>query len=274
MQVALINVATQQHRQATTDREGGFVIPVLPPGRYRLTATREGFTPLEVPDITLNVNDQVALRLQLKVAVVGEEVSIVAEPSRVNTAPAVSTVIDRKFVETLPMNGRSFQTLLTLVPGVVLSSAGRAAAGTDQRERPARQRQLLHGRRRERQRLRGPGQQRHRPARRRIDTRADHLRRVQRAPVGGRARGVPDPDVDVRRRVRASARRPDLAQHALRHERVPRLRLRVPPQRSAECERLVRQPQRIEEAADAPEPVRRDARRPRRAGPAVLLRQL
>ncbi len=31
--VALLNVATQQHRQATTDREGGFVIPVLPPGR-------------------------------------------------------------------------------------------------------------------------------------------------------------------------------------------------------------------------------------------------
>ena len=123
VQVELLNAATQQHRQTTTDKAGSFVIPVLPPGRYRLTATREGFTPLEVPDIVLNVNDQVALKLQLKAAAVGETVSIVAEPSRVNTSPAVSTVIDRKFVETLPMNGRSFQTLLTLVPGVVLSSA-------------------------------------------------------------------------------------------------------------------------------------------------------
>lgn len=129
VQIALLNVATQQHRQATTDKEGGFVIPVLPPGRYRLTATREGFTPLEVPDIALNVNDQIALRLQLKVAALGETVSIVAEPSRISTSPAVSTVIDRKFVETLPMNGRSFQTLLTLVPGVVLSGASATAQG-------------------------------------------------------------------------------------------------------------------------------------------------
>jgi hypothetical protein len=123
VQVALLNVATQQHRETATDRQGAFVIPVLPPGRYRLTATRDGFTPLEVPDITLNVNDQVALRLQMKVAAIGETVAIVVEPSRVNLSPAVSTVIDRKFVETLPMNGRSFQTLLTLVPGVVLSGA-------------------------------------------------------------------------------------------------------------------------------------------------------
>jgi len=121
--VSVLNVATRQQRDTMTSKEGQFVLPLLSPGRYTLTAIRDGFTPLQVRDVVLNVNDQIALRLQLKVAPVGESVTVTVEPPRVNTSPAVSTVMDRQFVENLPLNGRSFQSLISLTPGVVVTPA-------------------------------------------------------------------------------------------------------------------------------------------------------
>ena len=68
--------------------------------------------------MVLNVNDQVALRLEMKLAPLGEAVTVVAEPVRASTSAAVGTLVDRQFVENLPLNGRSFQPLLELTPGV------------------------------------------------------------------------------------------------------------------------------------------------------------
>jgi hypothetical protein len=46
-----------------------------------------------------------------------------AEVARISISPAVSTVVDRTFVESLPLNGRSFQSLISMTPGVVLTAA-------------------------------------------------------------------------------------------------------------------------------------------------------
>ncbi len=116
-------------RQATTNGEGLFTFQSLQPGRYAVRAHRQGFTPVEVPDLVLNVNDQVAVRLRLKIQPVGENITVTAEPPSINTAPAISTVIDRQFVENLPLNGRSFQSLLALTPGVVFTGATSAGRG-------------------------------------------------------------------------------------------------------------------------------------------------
>src|SRR5262249_56204780 len=51
--VALVDAATAQRREATTTAEGTFVIALLPPGRYSMSARREGFTPLEAPGVGL-----------------------------------------------------------------------------------------------------------------------------------------------------------------------------------------------------------------------------
>jgi hypothetical protein len=121
--VRVLNRATGWQRMETTSREGTFTVPLLPPGQYIVRAQRDGFTPLEVPDVVLNVNDQIALRLQLKVAQVGESVTVTAEPPRLNTSPGVSTVIDRQFVENMPLNGRTLQSLISLTPGAVLTKS-------------------------------------------------------------------------------------------------------------------------------------------------------
>ncbi len=111
------------------------------PGRYIVHVQRDGFTPIEVPELELNVNDTVAIRVQMKVSGLGESVSVLPEPPRINTSPGVSTVIDRQRMEALPMLNRSTLALAEMVPGVVGrdAAAGRigSAFGADDFRRSA-----------------------------------------------------------------------------------------------------------------------------------------
>lgn len=120
--VTLLSVDQGLQRQVTSNAEGFFVFPLVQPGRYTLTASRQGFAPLEIPDIVLHVNDQLALQIKMKVGTVEQKVTVTGGTPLINTESAtVSTVVDRQFAENLPMNGRSFQTLIELTPGVVLT---------------------------------------------------------------------------------------------------------------------------------------------------------
>jgi hypothetical protein len=119
--IELTNLGTVLKRAATTSGEGHFTFPLLPPGNYTLQTLREGFAPVEVRNIVLNVNDQQAIKIQMKVGQVGATVNVVDSASLTPESPAVSTVIDRQFVANQPLNGRSFQTLIGLAPGVVFT---------------------------------------------------------------------------------------------------------------------------------------------------------
>src|SRR5262245_12374914 len=119
--ITLTNPATGLKREAKTNSEGYFTFVLLPPGRYTVRAERSGFSPLQIPEVTLNVGDQRAIQIQLKVGKVDETVIVKAE-SGLQESPAVGTVIDRQFVGNLPLNGRSFQSVILLTPGVVVTS--------------------------------------------------------------------------------------------------------------------------------------------------------
>ena len=121
--VALINSQQGTQRLTTTNGEGAFVFVLLPPGRYSVTATREGFAPVEVNGVVLNVNDQVALKIQLNIGQLSQTVEIVEGASLINESPAVGTVVDRQFVGNIPLNGRTLQSLINLTPGAVLTRA-------------------------------------------------------------------------------------------------------------------------------------------------------
>src|SRR5258705_1007549 len=121
--IAVINIAQGFQRSATTNGEGVFVVTLLPLGNYIVKAEHEGFTPTEVRDVVLNVNDRVAMKIYMSVGTVSQTVQIVEGSSLINESPAVATIIDRQFVGNLPLNGRSFQSLITLSPGVVLTKA-------------------------------------------------------------------------------------------------------------------------------------------------------
>src|SRR5258708_2008759 len=78
--VAIVNLGTALRRQATTSGEGRFVLPSLPPGRYTFTTELAGFSTSEVPDLTLNVGDELSLIVRLRVARIGESVKVSATP--------------------------------------------------------------------------------------------------------------------------------------------------------------------------------------------------
>lgn len=108
---------------ARTNNAGIYNQPGLKPGRYRVLVEKEGFKQVDVHGLTLNVQDVVSRNFTLEIGGTSETIQVDGSQATVNTTDAsVSTVIDRQFVENLPMNGRTFQTLIYLTPGVTLSA--------------------------------------------------------------------------------------------------------------------------------------------------------
>ncbi|HKW35225.1 MAG TPA: TonB-dependent receptor [Candidatus Acidoferrum sp.] len=130
-EILVENDATRVQVSGKTNEEGIYVIPNLPPGSYRVQVSKVGFKTIIKPDIVLNVQDALAINFALPLGAVSEIVTIQGGAPLVNTeSAAVSTVIDRQFVENLPLNGRSFNTLLQLTPGVVIApTTGAVATG-------------------------------------------------------------------------------------------------------------------------------------------------
>jgi carboxypeptidase family protein/TonB-dependent receptor-like protein len=120
--VDIINLYTNIHYTGQTNHEGSFVIPNLPPGPYRIEVSKSGFKTAVREDVVLRVQDVVALNFTLPIGSVKESVTVTGGAPLVNTQDAaVSTVVDRNFADNLPLNGRSFQTLIYLTPGVVIT---------------------------------------------------------------------------------------------------------------------------------------------------------
>jgi len=82
--IAVINIAQGFQRSATTNGEGAFVVPLLPPGNYIVKAEHAGFTPTEVRDVVLNVNDQVAMKIHMSVGKISQSVEIVDGAALIN----------------------------------------------------------------------------------------------------------------------------------------------------------------------------------------------
>ena len=126
-EIIAVNDSTGVKYITKTSGEGIYVLPNLPPGSYRLQVSKLGFKTIIKPDIVLNIQDALAINFTLPVGASMETVTVEGGAPLVNTeTPEVGTVIDRNFVENLPLNGRSFNTLLQLTPGVVLATSASA----------------------------------------------------------------------------------------------------------------------------------------------------
>jgi hypothetical protein len=105
-----------------TNGSGEYHLANLPPTSYRLEIQKSGFKKLIKPEVILHVQDALRVDLQMTLGDVSETVTVESGAPLVNTeSAAVSTVINRTFVENVPLNGRSFQTLIELAPGVVVT---------------------------------------------------------------------------------------------------------------------------------------------------------
>ena len=121
-EILIVNDGTGVRYPGSTNAEGIYAVSNLPPGPYRLQISKIGFKTLIKPDVVLNVQSAVAINFTLPVGAASETMTVEAGVPLVNTeSGSVSTVVDRQFAENLPLNGRSFQTLIQLTPGVVLT---------------------------------------------------------------------------------------------------------------------------------------------------------
>jgi TonB dependent receptor/Carboxypeptidase regulatory-like domain len=120
--VVAICAGTNIRYEVTTNDAGEYHLASLPPNSYRLEVQKTGFKKLIKPDLILHVQDALRLDLQMTLGDVSETVMVESGAPLVNTESAtVSAVINRTFVENIPLNGRSFQTLINLTPGVVVT---------------------------------------------------------------------------------------------------------------------------------------------------------
>jgi len=118
-EVDITDVETGGSQTTKTNGEGLYSFLALKPGRYVMNIRKESFESLSVTGLILNVGEHLSRDVVLKVGSITQSVSVTAETSHVNTTDAgVSTVIDRATVENMPLNGRSFQSLLQLTPGI------------------------------------------------------------------------------------------------------------------------------------------------------------
>ncbi|HET6929213.1 MAG TPA: TonB-dependent receptor [Candidatus Acidoferrum sp.] len=95
-----------------------------------MTLDKDGFKSIVKSGIELHIQDVASINFELQVGSVSETVTVESGAPVVDTQnAAVKTVIDRQFVKEIPLNGRSFQTLFQLTPGVVVTQTSNAERG-------------------------------------------------------------------------------------------------------------------------------------------------
>jgi outer membrane receptor protein involved in Fe transport len=126
-QVTATNQQTGLEKSVNTDDEGNYRIILLPPGTYNVrTAQVTGFAPAEFQNVQVTVGGLTPLDIKLVLAGVSTAaINVTAElPVVETTRTSVSTTINQRSIENLPINGRNFQDFATLSPGVVRDPRG------------------------------------------------------------------------------------------------------------------------------------------------------
>jgi len=117
--VEIRNADTNLTRSLVTDRDGRFVAPQLPSGRYAVTFKLAGFATIVHENVLATVGDAVRLNPVMKLSGVAETVTVNAEsPTVQTTRTAAASTLDQTTIESTPILGRKFEDLLTLTPGV------------------------------------------------------------------------------------------------------------------------------------------------------------
>lgn len=119
----ITNLGTNVSTSTTTNEDGIYVIPDLHPATYKLTIEKEGFRTVVQPSLELYAQDAVNENFTLAIGPQSESITVESNIAGLQTdSAAVSTVVDQQFVDNMPLNGRSFQPLIALAPGVVFTS--------------------------------------------------------------------------------------------------------------------------------------------------------
>ncbi|PYT71787.1 MAG: hypothetical protein DMG41_13460 [Acidobacteria bacterium] len=122
--VTVTNKATGVSFNTQTDSAGAYLIPSLPIGVYDIEVTASGFQKALVTDLDLPVATSVTRNVQLRIGETSVTVEITADAVILDTATnSMGQVINDKYVQDIPLNGRHFTDLSLLTPGTITPPA-------------------------------------------------------------------------------------------------------------------------------------------------------
>ena len=117
--VTVLNEQTQVQTTTVTNDSGGFVVPGLDPGGYDVTFKQQGFETYKVTNVVLSPAQFATVDAVLRIGQVSETVNVEAAAARVQTStPEIASQVTATQTATLPLNGRNYQALSFLMPGV------------------------------------------------------------------------------------------------------------------------------------------------------------
>lgn len=118
--IVLTSTDTGAIRRTGTDNAGRYQFSALPPGRYEIRAQKMGFTDELRSGLNLAINQNATVDFNLQVGQSSQAVTVNADAPIVNVSTAdISGLVTQQQITALPLNGRSYDELLTLNPGVV-----------------------------------------------------------------------------------------------------------------------------------------------------------
>lgn len=122
--VSITDTDTQAVRTVTTDEKGFYVAENLPIGPYTVAVDHIGFKRSEKSGYALEADGRISADFQLQVGDASQTIEVVASAAEaLNTVSGeVSHVIDTEQVDNVPLNGRAYAELLTLIPGAVVTN--------------------------------------------------------------------------------------------------------------------------------------------------------
>ncbi|WP_229740995.1 TonB-dependent receptor [Silvibacterium dinghuense] len=128
--VRVVDQRTGTERKVETNGSGRYIVPGLDPSLYKVFVQAEGFSTAASTPITLNVGQSAVLDFKMQIGQATQSVTVDASGLQINTTDgSVGTVVGGDFVANLPLNGRSFQDLILLTPGVVTQTPQNTVAG-------------------------------------------------------------------------------------------------------------------------------------------------
>lgn len=118
--VTIKNVDTGLTRKVTTAEDGSYAAPELPIGNYSLTVEKEGFKEGVVTGVRVEVSSERRADVTLQPGQLAQKVEVIGEelPQVETTSDTLGGIVESKVVTNLPVNGRDYQKLIFLVPGV------------------------------------------------------------------------------------------------------------------------------------------------------------
>jgi carboxypeptidase family protein len=118
--VSAKNLETGAVRSVSTNDSGRYEILALPVGRYEIKATKADFEDSVRKGIELALGQEASIDFHLRVGTVSSEITVTGDAPMVSaTTKDISGLVGEQQLKELPLNGRSFDLLLPLNPGVV-----------------------------------------------------------------------------------------------------------------------------------------------------------